>query len=178
MVAINGRLWLLEHTMSFLDFLLWTIPFWIPAIIGVYLLINQSDEKLSRMAALLTLKPILMTPLWFMSLRNLSSPVTKLEPAHFFSILPGAGLTLIFLIAFRSLFSGTTAGQAQGLIALDVLRWVNSFLLISPVASVGGGALACLLSLTGLALPSVFAFIALTTSMAGSSHTPGEKGGI
>ena len=152
--------------MSLLNLFLYSIPFWVPAAIGLYLVVNKPSE-LSLMAGLLTLKPIVTTPIWFAVISTLHSPVDELEPAHFLSILPGASLTFIIGFAFRRLFSGPRAGSARALVVLDCARWLNSFLISLPYGgySVESGSLLCIFALIGLALPTVFAVVALTTSL-------------
>ena len=151
--------------MSLLSLFVYSIPFWVPAAIGLYLVVTRPDE-LSLMAGLLTLKPIVTTPIWFTIISALHSPIDKLEPAHFLSILPGAGLTVIIAFAFRHLFSGPRAGSARALLVLDCARWLNSFLISLPYGgAMGSGSLACLFALIGIALPTIFAVVALTTSL-------------
>jgi hypothetical protein len=151
--------------MTLFNLALYAIPFLIPAAFGLYLVANKPND-LSVMAGLLTLKPIVTTPIWFAIIGTLHSPVDKLEPAHFLSIVPGAGLTVITVLAFRPLFSGPRAGTARMLLGLDCARWLNSFLLNLPYGGItGGGSLVCLFALIGLALPTVFAVVALTTSL-------------
>jgi len=148
-----------------LNLFLYSIPFWIPAAIGLYLVVNRPNE-LSLMAGLLTLKPILTTPIWFAILSTLRSPIDRLEPTHFLSILPGASLTLIIAIAFRHLLSGPRAGSARALLVLDCARWLNSFLYTLPYGgNVERGSLACVFGLIGLILPTVFAVVALTLAL-------------
>ena len=148
-----------------LNLFLYSIPFWIPAAIGLYLVVNRPNE-LSLMAGLLTLKPIVTTPIWFAILSTLRSPIDKLEPTHFLSILPGASLTLIIAFAFRHLLSGPRAGSARTLLVLDCARWLNSFLYTLPYGgSVERGSLACVFGLIGLILPTVFAVVALTLAL-------------
>ena len=146
-----------------LNYFLYSIPFWVPAIIGLYLIVRSPDD-LSHMAGILTLKPILTTPIWFMILGRLTAN-SPLQPAHFLSILPGAGLTLLIALGFRHLFSGPRAGDARVLVALDCARWINSFLYSLPYGNSGMGALACIFAMISLTLPTIFAFVALTLSL-------------
>ena len=149
---------------QFLNYFLYSIPFWVPAVIGLYLVLKRPSD-LSLMAGILTLKPIITTPVWFSMMGRLSA-ADPLQPTHFLSILPGAGLTLIIALAFRHLFSGPRSGDAGVLLTLDCARWFNSFLILLPYGNTGLGALACIFSLVGLALPTIFAFVALTLSLA------------
>jgi len=146
-----------------LNLFLYSIPFWVPAAVGLYLVVRRPSD-LSLMAGLLTLKPIVTTPIWVAIIRTLfaSGP---LKPAHFLSILPGASLTLIIVLVFRHLFSGPRSGGARVLLVLDCARWLNSFLLILPYGNVGIEALGCIFGIIGLTLPTVFAVVALTLSL-------------
>lgn len=129
--------------------------------VGLYLVISR-PAGLGLLAGLLTLKPIVATPIWIAILEGFSVSVTTLEPAHFLTLLPGAGLTIVIVFIFRPLFSGPTAGPARLLLALDCARWLNSFLLVLPFgSSPGTDELPCVLALIGLALPTVFAVVAL-----------------
>lgn len=151
-------------------------PFVVPALIGIVLLARHSHNALSLMAGLLTLKPLLTTPVYFFLLIIVGSRLISfsfLLPA-IVAILPGASLTLIMAVAFRSLLSGPRAGRAWLLLGLDCVRWLNSFLLGLYVAGIAAGKLSAdklsMLSdldtlvgvscVLGLAMPTVFAVIA------------------
>jgi len=84
----------------------------------------------------------------------------------FITIFPGAGLTLITLIVFRKVVFGPHAGAALTLLVLDCARWVNSYLMLLLRPSKGFGNLQGILILLGLALPIVFAAVALAVSRA------------
>jgi hypothetical protein len=139
--------------------LLLAVPTVIPALMGYYLLRRKSDA-LGWMAGLLSMKPVITTPLWFGMIALLAPPRSfgTLEPVHFLSILPGAGLTLAIAIVYRRLLSGPTAPVAWTLLVIDCARWLNSFFIYLPI---GDGSLNCLSALCGLAMPTVFATIAL-----------------
>jgi hypothetical protein len=152
--------------LDLLNLLLLAAPIGIPALGGCYLLVRQSDA-LSRMAGLLTIKPVVTTPIWFGIIAAFEPPhsYSKLGPSHFLGILPGASLTLIIVIAFRRLFSGPRARVAWVLLALDCARWLNTVFIYWPY---GDGSLNCLSALCGLSMPTVFAVIALTTALLGA----------
>jgi hypothetical protein len=151
--------------MNALNFALLTLPLWIPGIVGLYLVITRPND-LSLMAGLLTLKPIATTPIWMALLAYFDrSTGNKMGLSYFYAILPGAGLTLVAAILFRHLFSGPGAGSALTLLALDCARWLNSFLMSASGSNPRAGSLACVFALIGLALPTVFAVVALTTSL-------------
>ncbi len=157
------------------DWLFLSIPFLIPAAVGLYLLISWPGS-LGLMAALLTLKPIVATPIWVAIIQGFSISTDRLQPAHFLSLLPGAGLTLLIVLVFRPLFSGPQAGSALILVAIDCARWLNSFLLILPYGDNSGGILIrCISALLGLALPTVFAVVALRTVLTGRAAERANK---
>ena len=143
-----------------------SVPLWIPAAIGLYLYVNRPDD-LGKLATYLTLKPIVATPIWVAIISTLLPPaIHELEPAHFLTILPGAGLTIVIVLMHRHVFTGPRAGSAKVLLVLDCIRWLNSFLLILPYGGGTNGLLNCLFAFVGLAMPSVLAVVALilTTS--------------
>ena len=84
-----------------------TRPIWVPAMAGLYLVMTAKND-FSRMAGLLTLKPIVTTPIWVMIIRTLS-PADKFGATHVLSILPGASLTVVALRVFWPLSSGPKA---------------------------------------------------------------------
>ena len=98
--------------MGLLSLLLLTLPFWIPVLIGCALLVKGSTDELARMAGWLTLKPILATPMWVFILASFESSTSSLPGSAvlaFLSILPGASLTALTVLAFSSSFSGPSA---------------------------------------------------------------------
>jgi hypothetical protein len=161
--------------VDLLNLFLISIPFWIPAAVGLYLVITRRNE-LSLMAGLLTLKPILTTPIWVAILGTLPRPVYGLVPTHLLSILPGFSLTVIIALMFRHLLSGSQAGSARVLLGLDCARWLNSFLMSLPYGggSVESGSLACIFAVIGLALPTVFALVAAMLSLTRTGELQGD----
>lgn len=151
-----------------LNLTLCSIPFWLPAGLGVYLWLNR-PHALGRMASLLTLKPILATPVWLVILSAEPQP-SPLRAV--LSALPGLALTLLIAWMYRPVLSGSTAGAAWSLLGLDCLRWLNSAALALAASgsySRAAGSLMCLMAQIGLALPSLFALAALAVSV-----SPGE----
>jgi hypothetical protein len=148
-----------------LNLFICSVPLWIPAAIGLYLYVNRPDD-LGKMATYLTLKPIVTTPIWFAIIYTLLPPfIHKLEPAHFLTLLPGAGLTIVIVFMYRHLFRGPSAGSAIILLVLDCIRWLNSFLLILPYGGGTNGPLNCLFAFIGLAMPSAVAVAALALTL-------------
>ena len=69
-----------------------------PIILGLVLLIGHFRSDFGRFAGLLTLKPLVATPLWLLTLSPATSPS---EPNILLSVLPGIGLTLLINILLR-----------------------------------------------------------------------------
>lgn len=158
----------MSHALSNLCLL--SIPLWIPGVIGLYLLANRRNE-LGLMAGLLTLKPILTTPLWVLIISFLQRDGVAAAPIALYSILPGASLTVMTLVIFRPLFFGSRSTLARMLILLDCMRWVNSYLLTRIASLPYGyseamGSMACVFALLGLIFPTAYAVVALTTTLA------------
>jgi len=146
-----------------------SIPFWIPAAIGLYLVRHRQNE-LSLMAGLLTLKPIITTPLWLMIISFLQGRAVGEALIPLCSILPGASLTVLALVAFRSQFYGSGATPARVLIVLDCMRWINSSLCLGGIDALpynqATGTLTCIFALIGLIFPTAYSVVALTTTLA------------
>ena len=75
--------------MNALSLVVLTIPFWIPAAAGLWLCINRRND-LGRLGGLLTLKPLLATPISLFILATALHPQTRFV----LSLLPGASLLL------------------------------------------------------------------------------------
>jgi hypothetical protein len=137
----------------------------VPAIIARSLLYRENADALTRMAGLLTLKPVFTTPLWWLILYS-TTPVTQV--ATTLSILPGAGLTLLTLYMFRSILFGRGMHRAAWLlIVLDCIRWSNSYIIAlssydayQPQRNALVGTLAQFSGIIGLLMPSLFALVA------------------
>ena len=174
------------------SFFLITLPFWIPVLIGLSLVARDTTDGLARMAGLLTLKPILTTPIWYVIWASLDAffsqtsalasiplgagltPRTalvlrRLIPA-LASTLPGASLTLLTALVFRSRLSGSRARDARLLLVLDCVRWLNSFLLVLTVSSDSelSSFICSYAALIGLGLPTVYAVVAYSVVMSGA----------
>jgi hypothetical protein len=150
--------------MNALNLFLYTLPFWVPGLAGVYLCVTRRS-RISRLAGLLTLKPILATPIWLAILGSDLSPAIVKPIA---SVLPGMGLSLLIVVVYWRLLSDPNAGAARILLGLDCLRWLNS----AALAFSSGGYLfaltpsvVCIFAPLGLVLPTVFAVVALTLSL-------------
>ncbi len=156
--------------MTPINLFLISIPFWIPAAIGLYLVVHRRND-LSFMAGLLTLKPIITTPLWLVIISSLEGSTVGRALTPLCSILPGAGLTVLALAIFRPLFTGSKSTPARMLILLDCMRWINSCLLTGTGSLLysyydATGPLICIFALIGLIFPTAYSVVALTTTLA------------
>lgn len=142
---------------------------WPALIIGGYILLNRSKSRIDEfqlMAGLLTLKPIPATAIWEMlilGINTLEPPIRFMR--YFLTIAPGAILTLIFLIIFRSLLTGSRANMTCILFLLDCLRWGSTFLMMMGLAGYTGlssrSALTLILVVLSFSMPTIFAIVAL-----------------
>jgi hypothetical protein len=138
---------------------------------GLYLTLSRPRD-LSLMAGLLTLKPIVTTPMWFgLVILSYFPPAGSRPLPNLITILPGAGLTLIALIVFRKVFSGPFAGAARTLLVLDCARWLNSYLMLRLGTTEGAQSFQCVLALLGLTLPVAFAVVAVYVCRAAARQT-------
>ena len=154
--------------LAFYFFFYLSIPLWIPAAIGLYLLTSRRNN-LSRMAGFLTLKPIITTPVWAVIISFLHGSAVDAQFIAVWSILPGVGLTLLALMIFRRLFLSSRPILAMLLIVLDCIRWINSGLLTLTVSLPYSGVTntsASIFALIGLIFPTAYAIVALMVTLA------------
>jgi len=145
-----------------------SIPFLIPAAIGLYLLTHRRND-LNLMAGFLTLKPIITTPLWAVIINFLHGSAVDAQLIALWSILPGASLTALALVIFRRLFLSSRSILAMLLIVLDCIRWINSGLLTATVFLPYNRATDTwtgIFAVIGLIFPTAYAIVALTTTLA------------
>jgi hypothetical protein len=141
------------------------VVFGAPLFIGIGLLVRKNKTAFGWYAALLTLKPLVATPVWYVILAN------SLESGGLgiLLMLPGAVLTILLVAACRDAFSHyTTAESARRLLVLDCARWITSGLWALVGVGFGGGynnswlsVCVCGSALVALVLPTIFAFVAL-----------------
>ncbi len=100
----------------------------IPFIVGANLLRSFADDPLCKLASVFTLKPIVASALLALLLLN---PWIKADPGQAapWSVLPGAGLTVLIVWYFRHLYIPTTP-LAYLFLAADFLRWGNTYVLL------------------------------------------------
>jgi hypothetical protein len=145
-----------------------SFPLWIPAAIGLYLLTSRRNE-FSYMAGVLTLKPIITTPIWAVIVGSLQDSGVDGARIALYSILPGASLTILALVIFRHLFFRLMSISAMLLIVLDCMRWINSGLL-TAIAFLpynrANDTLTGIFAIIGLIFPTAYSVVALTIVLA------------
>ena len=138
--------------------------FILPLILGSILLIRFRQDNMSRVLGWLTLKPIAATFLlaWYLAIFGSSE-----GDIPFFALIPGPLLTFIISFRFRNLFK--TQKLLFGLfLGLDALRWINTFIMLSPWVqpsyhpdNLRGSSF----YIIALILPNVYALIAMSTGL-------------
>jgi hypothetical protein len=136
-----------------------------PVVIGLRLIAIAErptpSMAVTKLAGWLTLSPLLTTPIWFFILSSMPNN-TSWHPAHFFSLLPGTGVTLSALFLCRPTFAGTIARAAWLLLFFDCLRWLNSFWLAAPTVwfDQGWGPSQLTPAVLGMFAPMIYALLA------------------
>ncbi len=126
----------------------------LPLIVGMIILISSRGDRFGRFAGLFTLKPLVATPIWAFILSLPPGWESASAIQQVLSLIPGFGLSLIIVLAFRDLFRSATL-FACIFLAVDVIRWLNTYLWLRNVNHDGGFLLlACV-------LPSAYALMAL-----------------
>jgi len=165
---------------------LWIQVFAIPVILGIVLLIKfflnrHNGHQIYLLASIFTLKPMVATPIWFWIFWMTASPNIFTRALYLsISILPGAGLTALIVLTFRSLFLDPTTKVPRWLLIFDCIRWLNSFLLLASLvmgtATADNGFLLCVLptGYAGLFIPSIYAIFALIITRGSTTQTQSE----
>ena len=173
---------------EFLPFQILVLVMALPALVGVILLLaylrsaRGGDDRLVLLAALLTLKPIVATPIWLFILNLSAYPLPSLPLAVLLSLLPGVGLTAVILVLFRPMFMEPGRTPPRILLALDCVRWLNSFfaLVLSVGSSNIGVAIYCILPMAyfGMVLPSIFALVAAVLVIRARGRVRAEESAV
>ena len=151
-----------EGTLSIWEFIMpWLIP---PGIIGLLIFIygKYRANDFARWAALLTLKPLVATPLWLLISQwyQTSHRGCEADPAYFLTAAPGIGITLLLIFLFRKVVRGLRGKGVGVLLILDTIRWGNSILFYPQCYGIGNR-LEGIVIYTGLVLPTIFALVVL-----------------
>ena len=144
----------------------------LPLLVGIYLLIRSTSSPLNFFLGLMTLKPLIATPLWLYILGSFifrpSYQTTILDVVR--QALPGISLTLLILLICRTKLKGQSIFLIMALLILDTLRWGSSVLIFTPfflrdgASETNGTSWLSLVSLS-LSMPSIFAIVALVFSV-------------
>lgn len=134
------------------------LPILLPFLIGSAILVLFWKDKLNRLIGFFTLKPVLAYPLWFFisdtvvgTLHdNWFDNITK-SFGNLLPLVPAIILSLGIIYLFRGMF---TNRLAQLFLGLDILRMLNTFMMVSTNAIY-------FFMTFGLLLPSLIAFLAL-----------------
>lgn len=143
----------------------WLIP---PGVIGIFILAKYRTNDFSKLAAFFTLKPLVATPLWLFALQRVIETSDRIgygfNPAYLITAGPGLGITLLVPILFPKVVSDPRHQGITALFILDTIRWGNSVLISVLLFSqpYGYGMFSHLIIVfIGLALPTIFALVAL-----------------
>ncbi len=100
--------------------------FVLPLIIGPIILRLFHDDELSKIAGVFTLKPLVATPLWALTLALFGKSTPPEDIAQVLSLIPAIGLTAAIVWRFKHSFK-TDARIASVLVGADAVRWLNTF---------------------------------------------------
>jgi hypothetical protein len=139
------------------------LPLLLPFVGGIFILISHWKDDISRYIGLLSLKPVIAYPIWFLiswsdwysKVYDNTNPVLMAA----FPLFPGILLTLIIVFLFKRLFK---IDKAVWLFLIgDIVRWMNTFVFSSFTDSDVVFNLFVFLVFFGLAFPSLYTIIAL-----------------
>jgi len=142
----------------FIEILPWLIP---SVIIGFYILVKHRGSEFAKFAGLLSLKPIIATPLFFQIVKWYQDHTTgcDLNPLYLITLVPGLGITLLLVFYFREVVWDSRNKAMPVLLILDIVRWGNSVLLFSSCLELGD-ITPVLQAYLGLGMPTIFALVA------------------
>lgn len=136
--------------------ILWP-AFVLPVIAGIILPIYFRDDPIHGLAEAFTLKPLIATPVWLYILLTLAPPGKTASPV---TLIPGIGLTLVIVYAFRGLFR-TETKTFLILLGADAIRWLYSFAYLRlATGTFNEPIVENPLYLIGLILPNAYATLA------------------
>jgi hypothetical protein len=138
-------------------------PYLLPAlIIGIYLIVKFKENDFARFAGIITLKPLIATPLWLLIFNwvDYNFGIGELSFPILLTALPGVGITLIIIIFFRSLFKSPYNNQVLVLLGGDTLRWGSTFFIYSRSYTMNTLGVGIIATFMALALPTIVALTA------------------
>ena len=123
----------------------------VPGWVGYSLLQRTRAHDFRRFAGVLTLKPIIATPMWLILAEPyLFTIVDTTDPRYVLTIVPGISMTIIILWYFRHSLLSLNKLRVGLLIVLDTARWVSTFAVPQLESQ----------WFISLFMPTVFAFVA------------------
>ena len=129
----------------------------LPLLAGGYLFGRSAASPLTYFMALMTLKPLLATPLWLVMIQLSVTPSWAHPiPDVVLYALPGISLTLLITWTCRARLKGQSTSIITTLLILDTIRWGSSVLSQTLNRPYGSE----LLLLLSVSMPSVFAIVA------------------
>ncbi|MBN1563718.1 MAG: hypothetical protein JXA10_07760 [Anaerolineae bacterium] len=146
-------------------------PFGIPLFVGIYMLVMYEQNLFTWFAALLTWKPLIATPLVLVTGSYIANrhhyPDTGYSVFEAVVIMsPAILITLGLITIFRDLvFRSNVRWSAWSLLALDMVRWGNTFVLFAIPDTFDLG-IALIIMAIGIFGPTLFAIIAAYEAMA------------
>jgi len=143
-------------------FRLLVLPLLFPFGAGIFILVSNWKDEISRYIGFLTLKPVIAYPIWFViSFSDWFNKVYDTNPVLIAAVplIPGIVLTLIIVYSFRHLF-GIDRVVWLFLIG-DVIRWMNTFIFTAFTNSNIVFNIFIFLVFFGLYFPSLYAVVAL-----------------
>ena len=138
--------------------LIFTSPaFVLPLILGPIILRKFVDDSLSRLAGVFTLKPLVATPLWALSLVLLDELKLPKDIGPALSLIPAIVLTVMIVWRYNNLFK-TETRIASVLAGADAIRWLNTF---AWMQSGGHARITDTFLMAGWILPNAYAVMSL-----------------
>lgn len=107
------------------------LAFVLPVVVGPVILLSHRDDALARLAGVFTLKPLAATPLWalIVTLRPDIFSSAQQTTSLLLTLVPGIGLTLLIVWAFRQVYKLEPI-RACVLLGADVIRWLSTFVMV------------------------------------------------
>jgi len=141
----------------YIEILPWLIP---SVVIGLFILVKYRASGFAKLAGLLSLKPLVATPLFLLILQWYQDHYTSCDPnpVYFITAVPGLGITFLLVLAFRNVAWEPVNKAVLVLLFLDTVRWGNSILMFSSCFTIGDITLV-LQAYFGLAMPTIFALV-------------------
>jgi len=150
----------LTNTSLFTEIMPLLLP---PGLIGLFILIKYRSSKFAKFTGLLTLKPLIATPIWFYiyNVYSRNYNTCEIHPAYIFTALPGLGITILLVLFFSKELFGRNRKLVYILIFLDTIRWSNSVIFFPHCPPLHELWKVIFPALFGLAFPTIFSLVAI-----------------